>query len=154
MKRMGKHLIGAVLKIDLQNGHFVYGRILANSSYAIYDSLTREDFEDLEAIISKPVLFIVSVYDSAIKTERWKICGQIPLEESLKHLPMKCIQDSLNPDRFDLYNPNTGEITKASREQCEGLETAAVWAAEHVEDRIRDFYLNVPNRWVEQLKIT
>ena len=66
---------------------------------------------------------------------------------------MQCIQDGLDETQFELYNPNTGEVTKATREECEGLETCAVWEAYHVESRLRDHYNGVPNDIVEALKI-
>lgn len=48
---------------------------------------------------------------------------------------MQCIQDGLDETQFELYNPNTGEVTKATGEKCEGLETCAVWEAHAVEKR-------------------
>ncbi|WP_370789238.1 MULTISPECIES: hypothetical protein [Bacteroides] len=66
---------------------------------------------------------------------------------------MQCIQDALDETQFELYNPNTGEVTKATREECEGLETCAVWEAHAVEERIIDHYNGVPIFWVESMKI-
>ena len=66
---------------------------------------------------------------------------------------MKFIQDILNPKNFKFYNPNTGEITPANREDLKGLECAAIWEANHVEDRLRDHFLDKPNVWVELLAI-
>lgn len=64
---------------------------------------------------------------------------------------MKFIQDVLNPEKFELYDPNNGEIIPATKEQIQGLECAAVWEAEHVESRIIDYYEGRPNKWVKQL---
>lgn len=44
-------------------------------------------------------------------------------------------------------------MTKATREECEGLEICAVWEAHAVEERIIDHYNGVPNFWVESMKI-
>ena len=66
---------------------------------------------------------------------------------------MKFIQDSLNPSKFESYNPNTGEITPSTKEECIGLERAAVWEAEHVESRITDFFNSRENVWVKQLEL-
>ena len=78
--------------------------------------------------------------------------AETEVDEELR-LPLQFIQDELNPKNYQLYDPNTGQISKASKEECIGLERAAVWEAEHVEDRLRDFYSGVQNKWVEQLKI-
>ena len=40
----------------------------------------------------------------------------------------------------------------AIAEECVGLERAAVWEPEHVEDRLRDHFAGRSNRWVESLK--
>ena len=66
---------------------------------------------------------------------------------------MQFIQDALNPIMFSLYNPNTGEITDTTKDKVLGLEAAAVWEAEHVESRVKDYYNATTNIWVEQLKI-
>ena len=62
---------------------------------------------------------------------------------------MNFIQDALNPTNFELYNPNTGEIVPITKNEIIGLERAAVWDKNHVEDRVRDFYNNVPCVWLE-----
>jgi hypothetical protein len=66
---------------------------------------------------------------------------------------MEFIQNTLDPSKFSLYDPNTGEMTPATKEQCIGLECAAVWEAEHVVDRINDHYAGRKNKWLEQLEI-
>jgi hypothetical protein len=55
--------------------------------------------------------------------------------------------------KFRLYNPNTSEITVGAREDCVGLERAAVWEPEHIEDRLRDHFNGIKNIWEESLKI-
>ncbi len=40
----------------------------------------------------------------------------------------------------------------ATTGECIGLEAAAVWEAEHVEDRLRDHFAGQLNKWVEQLR--
>lgn len=64
------------------------------------------------------------------------------------------MQDIIDPSQFSIYNPNNGEIIRATKEECSGLERSAVWEPEHVEDRLIDHFENRPNKWVESLKIT
>ncbi len=143
---------GAILKIDLGDGYHSYARILGKANYAFYDLKTKVDIKDMSEIVSKPILFIVSVYDDVITRGRWLKVGKLPLEESLQSLPFKFIQD-LYTGELEQYNSNTGEIKPATKAECEGLERAAVWEADHVESRLRDFYSKKPNLWVEQLKM-
>ena len=53
-----------------------------------------------------------------------------------------------NTDTYSLYNNNTGEITPCNKEKASGLERASVWGENHIEDRIRDYYNNVPCIWL------
>ena len=141
------------MKINLKNGYYNYAQLLENG-IAFFDIYTKDpELEDLSILLKKTILFIVSVYRDVISTGLWLKIGKLPIREDLKTLPMQCIQDALDETQFELYNPNTGEMTKATREECEGLETCAVWEAYHVESRLRDHYNGVPNDIVEALKI-
>ena len=148
-----KRTLGAIVKIDLENGFHIYGRILSEACFAFYDLKTNEEIKDLQTIISNPILFILSVYDSSVTKGRWLKIGTLPIEEDLLNLPDFFMQDQMKPDHFSIYNANTGEIRPALRSECIGLERAAVWEPEHIESRIRDYYDNKPNIWVEQMKM-
>lgn len=146
-------IIGSVLEININEDYFAYAQVLGKSSCAFFDFRSTERLQDLTVLRSSQILFIVSVYDNVIKEGRWVNIGNLEIDNRLKILPLEFIQDPINVDRFNIYNPNTGEIIKATREQCENLECAAVWEASHIEDRIRDHYLGVSNVWLEQTKI-
>ena len=144
---------GSIHEINIDNEYFIYTQVLENASYAFFDFNTKDSLADLKVLNDVSILFIIAVYDSVVKSGHWLKVGKLPIREELKNLPLKFIQDSINPTNFDLYNPNTGEITKATKNECLGLECAAVWAANHVESRIRDHYNGVPNAELESLKI-
>ena len=145
---------GSILEINIENQYFVYAQILKEGlGYAFFDFQSCERLLDFSILNEAKVLFIVLVYDNVITKGLWVKTGKLAIREELNELPMKFIQDSQNLNNFELYNPNTGEISKATKEQCLELECAAVWEANHVEDRIRDYYNCKPNIWVEQLKI-
>lgn len=146
---------GSVLEICVDNNFYVYAQILTKGlGYAFFDYPTNHRLVDLTILQEAKILFIIMVYNNVITQGHWLKVGKLPIRKDLQVLPFKFIQDSHKLNSFELYNPNTGEITKTTIEQCVGLEPAAVWAANHVEDRLRDYYLGVPNIWVEQLKIT
>jgi len=151
MKRQ-KWTIGAIVKIPIHNNRFSYGQLLDKSSIAIFDINSSKEYS-IQEILKSKTLFIVAIFNNIISTGRWQKIGKADLKEDFKILPLKFIQDNLNPIIFELYNPNTGEITKAGRGDCIGLERAAVWAAEHVESRIMDHFSRRENVWVQQLKI-
>lgn len=144
---------GAFIEIALTNGKFSYGRILGKASYAFYNIYSESKIIDIDFIKGNKVLFIVGVYDHAITKNRWKIIGISELEGGLNKIPFKFIQDDFEPTQLEIYNPNTGAISPAKKEQCIGLERAAVWEPEHVEERIIDYFEGRPNKWVESLKM-
>lgn len=144
---------GAILELCIDNQYYVYAQILGKAGYAFFDFASNKRMQEFKILQTREVLFILSVYNDVVTRGKWRKVGKLPIREDLQTQPLQYIQDIHYPDRFELYDPNTGEITKATREQCEGLECAAVWEASHVEDRIRDHYLGVPNIWVEQLAI-
>ena len=145
---------GALLEINIDDQYYVYAQILRNGlGYAFFDYRTTNKITDFEILNQANILFILMVYNDVITIGRWMKVGKMPIRKDLLVLPMKYIQDAQNPDFFELYNPNTGEITKATKEECLGLECSAVWEAEHVESRIIDYYEGRKNIWEEQLRI-
>jgi hypothetical protein len=46
-----------------------------------------------------------------------------------------------------------GGWAPATPKECVGLELAAVWAAEHIEERVRDHYQNRPNAHLAYMKL-
>ncbi|QES87744.1 Imm26 family immunity protein [Rhizosphaericola mali] len=144
---------GAFIEILLPNGMFSYGRILAKASFAFYNIYSENKILDLEFIKNAEIIFINSVYKYAISKNRWIIIGIIELEPNLRVLPMEFIQDTFNYNQIELYDPNTGEIKQSQKSECLGLERAAVWEPEHIEDRIIDYFEGRLNVWYESLKI-
>jgi hypothetical protein len=151
MKRQ-KRAIGSILQIDLKDDTHSYAIVLDKASIAVFNIKTKEDVSILN-ILNKEVLFIVAVYNSAITSGRWKKIGTTIPDNRFTNLPLKFIQDSINPQIFEIYNPNTGLTTPATKEQCLNLECAAVWEAEHVESRILDNFNGQENIWLRQLQI-
>jgi len=146
-----KRTVGSFVKIKLDDTYHTYARILCGAYFAFYDCRTKTDITDMKKIASCNILFINAVYNSAVTRNRWLKVGKLPLESELKTTPPEFIQDQIDPTKFFIYEH--GKIRPATREECEGLECAAVWIPEHIEDRIRDHYAGVPNKWVEELKI-
>ena len=137
--------VGAVIEIDLKDGQYAYGRILAGADYGIYDFQASQRIASVEEVIHRPFLFIVAVYNEAINSRRWVKIGKAPLVPALPPHPLKFIQDALHPERFELYEPLTGTIIPALKHECKGLERCSAWAPEQVEARIRDHYAGRPN---------
>lgn len=143
---------GAIVKIPYDAEHHTYGRLLFNPYIAVYDCRTNSDEFSMEEIVSKETIFTVAVHIDAVKRGRWLKIGHIPLKPNELEIPERYIQDIGNSERFRIIN-FMGEIRESSREECKNLERAAVWAPEHIENRILDHYEGRPNKWVESLKM-
>jgi hypothetical protein len=149
MKRQ-RRVIGSVLKVTLISGLHSYIRVLDKASVAVYEILTEKEMS-MDEITHQKILFIVAVYNSAITSGNWVKVGTQALEESLLDLPMQFIQDSSDPSAYRLYNPNTGTMSPTKKEDCIGLERAAVWDAHHLEDRISDHFAGRDCKWIKKL---
>lgn len=141
--------MGDLVKIDLGNGMLCFGRVLEEPLLAFYD-LSVVSEPNLKEVVSSPILFKICVMNHAITSGRWPIIGSLSLDEGLKK-PVKFFkQDPISKELCIYIN---AEEIPATLAECDGLERAAVWDPEHVEDRLRDHYAGVPNQWVESLKI-
>lgn len=148
-KIRGRGKIGDVVKVDLAHGIFGYGRVLPEPLMAFYDLRSTEPLTVTE-IVGSPVLFLVSVMYRAIKSEQWEVIGNCPLEERLTIKPRFFMHDMFSK-KYSIYFE--GKIIPAFREDCLGLERAAVWEAAHIEDRLRNHFAGVPDPTTQSLKL-
>jgi len=145
-----KRRVGDIVKVDLGNQSFCFGRVLDEPLLAFYDLKTDKVME-IDDITRRPLLFKIWVMNHAITSGRWEVIGHRELEGFLTEPTIFFKQDMMSKE-LSLYV--AGEEHPATRQQCKGLERAAVWDPEHVEDRLRDHYLGVSNKWVESMKLT
>ena len=140
---------GSILEININDEYYTYAQILGKASYVFFDYKTEKQLTHYEILLEKPILFITSVYNDVISEGRWLKVGKIDIRKDLEIIPMQFIQDALNPESFEFYDPNTGEIFPATKNQVKGLERAAVWEATHIEDRIKAHYDGIPCVWLQ-----
>jgi len=150
MVRKGKP--GDIVRIDLGDGRYTYGQLLADPYVAVYDFPTTGEATAMAEVVGKPILFIVAVYDRAIGRRGWPIVGQAPPGSPHIAVPDQFMQDMANPANLRIIDVE-GNIRPATFEECAGLERCAVWEAEHVAERIRDHDAGRPNAYLESLKL-
>lgn len=144
-----KWIVGDIIKIELKNNDYCFGRVLDNPLIAFYD-LKVKQLPSEEEILQKPILFKICVMNYAVTSGAWEVIGHMPLEKNLEEPVTFFMQDIISKKTYFYLN---SEKTPATLEQCEKLERMAVWDPKHVEDRLRDHYLGVPNKWVESLRV-
>ncbi|WP_373276479.1 Imm26 family immunity protein [Sphingomonas kyungheensis] len=145
---------GDLLKIDLGGGHQSYAQVAAGPLMIFFERASADDLAP-EDVSRLPVLFRLWVANHAVTHGRWPVIGRVPLNPESRVEPFFYKQDVMT-GRLSLYHstfaaPNWERA--ATYAECAGLEAAAVWEPEHVEDRLRDHFAGRPNKWVESLRI-
>jgi hypothetical protein len=147
---------GKVVKVELGNGNYALALVLNEPLVAFYDrSFSCGEVPDAD-FINTPIAFTLMVMNYAITSGRWRIVGSAEVPSNLAPPPQFCKEDPVS-GKLSIYQelaelaPNYERAAKPG--ECVGLETAAVWEPEHVEDRLRDHFAGVPNKWVEQLRV-
>lgn len=151
---------GRVVRIDLGDGRCAYGRRLNGPSVEFYDRVDAYgESVDLLDLVASRVAFTVRVMDPAFRRPGgWELLDVVPLSAS-EHAEggHRAKKDPISGECSiywtDAVSGNFGEIP-ASPEECENLQVAAVWDAQHVEDRLRDHLDGRPNEWVESMRLS
>lgn len=148
---------GSIVQIPLGAKAMAYGLVLKEPLVAFFDREFDEvDVPRPEVLLETPIAFRLMVMNHALVHGRWPIVARAHIPDHLQMPPPFCKQDEVT-GRLSIYH----EIDHlaphyerdATLDECRGLETAAVWDPEHVEDRIRDHFAGRSNIWVEQLRI-
>jgi len=150
-------LEGDIVRIDLGDGWFGFGRKLA-SVWAFYDFRTQMDVT-AEEVLKQPVLFKVWAGERAgLEKGLWKLLGHVPLTEE-EHRPVPFFkQDILDPTHIAIYMSNSPgldsekEEIPATWEEIQGLENVMVWSS-HIGDRLRDHFAGRLCKWVQGPKL-
>lgn len=141
---------GTIVKIQLQDRLFAYGRLLEFPFVAFYDFRTIGYKSTLAEIVKKPVMFILAVHKSVLTN--WEIVGNFPLEDHLLR-PIRRFSQSLADFRKCTIYDNQGNSRNSTPEECVGLERDSVWEDQALVERLLDFFFERPNRWVETTKV-
>jgi len=141
------------MRIHLGDGYDAFARVLANSQIAVYAHRVAHGSDVLSSVVyQSPVLFIVTVMKSAF-SGKWPEVDHNALEPSLE-APVEYFQKDRFTGTYSVYRSSDGSTRPSTYEECKGLEAAAVWEADQVESRLRDYFAGRSNPFVEQIKAT
>jgi hypothetical protein len=140
---------GDVFEIDLGDGHFAFGIVCSGNDCAFFD-LRSNRRPPIEEIVSRKVIFRISVAQDAIASGRWKMLGSAALRGELAE-PAAYRNQPVGTNQLFLYR--AGTLTPATVDDVKDLELLAVWFDLHVEERLRDYFAHRPNRTAEYYKI-
>jgi hypothetical protein len=138
---------GDVVRKSMSDGWTYYARLLEFPWAVFYKHRTREPSANLSEVTSKPVLFTLAAHKSILAVGQWESIGNVRLDGSLTPPKAQAIR------RYNSYSiiDVTGSMRPATPQECEGLEPAAVWEPNHIDDRLQDTFAERPNIWLEQL---
>lgn len=151
---MGKQRLkaGSLVRVDLADGHVAFGRVLEHSEIGFYDYFIQMgEPPNPPDIYAAGIAFILTVMDKAVKSGRWQIIDERPLELDLQKPRDYFVMDGLS-GKYSIYRSSDGNVRAATSAECEGLERASVWQPEHIEERLRDHFVGRKNLWAEKLK--
>jgi immunity protein 26 of polymorphic toxin system len=149
MARRKKMDSGNILEIELEDGSLSYGVIIKNPLLA-FSSLTFNRRPEITSEIFKNVAFQLWVMNSAIGKNGWPIVGSISVDELSINKPTFYRYDMISKN-FYHYVDCVDDIP-STKEGCIGLECAAAWEKNHIEDRLMAFKKGIECEWEKSLR--
>lgn len=132
MTKRQQQKLGNIYAIPLPDNTFAFGRQYKEFSLAIYKERSKNK-DDIPQ--NKEIDFFVGVYRDLLTDGEWPKVDNIPFDNEDDVWPPKTfIKDQLKPDNYEIYYK--GEIVKATKKECLGLEVTAAWDRQHVVDRL------------------
>lgn len=126
-----RYRLGIVYAIPLPNGKFGFGRTMEDAGFAVYKHIGESQIDTPN---TEEYQFIVGVYRQSLRSSGWVVIeNRLFNSDEDPFPPPQCIVDKIS-GQYQIYH--RGEMRNASQEECEGLEIAAVWDADHIIDRI------------------
>lgn len=145
------------MRIPLSTGDVAVGRELNSPAVAFYDARGwPTDEQDVASLLqgSKP-LFVAWVDDKPLRERRWPEVDLVPLTEEERVRPIPFFKQDRLSGKLTRYwsdpTTSTSHEVPITLDEAKTLEPAAVWSAEHIEERLADLFAGRPNRWVEVL---
>lgn len=130
---------GDIFEIALKDGKVAFAQALAEPEFAFFEASPLDNNPD--------PIFRLWVHKSAVK--EWNKIGNKDLSPKLeKELP-RFKQDPINGS-LSIYQGGTERPTTI--EEITGLECAAVWEGNHINDRLSDYYAGRENKWLKSLQ--
>ena len=149
MARRKKWETGNVVEIELADGSFSYGLIVNEPLVAF----TRDTFfkrPEISPKLLNTIAFQLWVMNSAIGKKGWPVIGDVQLKEVPISEAKFYRYDNISKN-FYHYVDCINDIP-STREDCVGLECAAVWQKNHVEDRLQSLKAGFECKWEVSLR--
>ncbi len=125
-----RRILGGIYAIPLPDKTFAFGR-LYYEQLAIFKGRST----DMNNIPDFEIDFFVGVFNEFLTDGEWPRVGKIPFtEDESIWTPPQFIEEIGRPGNYSIYYK--GEMRKATKKECLGLEQCSVWGRNHVVDRL------------------
>ena len=137
--------IGNVVEIPLENRTYSYGVVVEEPLIAFSNLYFNEPQSSFEKLFEEPV-FKIWVMKYAIGKRHWNVVGNVKVNIEI---PVFYKLDFITK-KYSLYFESMEK--ESSLEECIGLECAAVWDPEHVQERLLAISLGKESIWEKSLR--
>lgn len=137
---------GDIFRFKIQSDTFVFGRVLTESYFLFYLYKSNTKNVSLENIIKNKTAFIAWCHDGGFSSRKWKIIGNIPLEDSLKK-PIYFYHQSVEDEYCTVFNIWEGnklwsELDRVHVDECKHLEHTGLHSPHHIVERLEVRFAN------------
>ena len=132
---------GDVMEIQLDNGYY-YALQLPYGITRFLNFRSQDRITNILSFNYDKYMFDVAVFTKDLASGVWKVIARnIPIPLNTPKYQYIHFEEH-NPNIWELYNLESGEITTSSKEECMYLERCAVWPQWKIEERIRHYFSN------------
>lgn len=143
---------GDVFKVDLGDGKHAYAQKAHDPLFLFFDYCGNENLS-LEVILSSDIIFRLWLDHDVPQGEGWERIGN-QITKELNVEPYFFKQDPIDGKLY-LYHSEFADMNwekLATRAEVEGLERAAVFASNHIVDRLNSYFFGLPYKWKSPIK--
>ena len=149
MARRKKWESGNVVEIELTDGSFSYGLIINEPLFAfVGDTFLKRP--EISPKLFNTIAFQLLVMNSAIGKNGWPVIGDVQLKE-ISIPKAKFYRYDIISKKF-FHHLDSFNCLPSTRKGCVGLECAAVWEKNHVEDRLQSLKEGLECKWEVSLR--
>jgi hypothetical protein len=147
---------GTFFKVPFNGDKVAYARLLNTALFSFFniDGQGKTNEEIIQLISNASPIFSIYVFNDVFYKSNWEILGHKPLkEDTLINVPFFFTQDLADPKKCWLANTVPGFNKLVTPQECINLEPSMVWSFQLVEQRLKDYFENKPNKIVEYHKV-
>lgn len=152
MVQRGRVRVGDIVKVPLADGTYGYAWVREEPLVSFFRHRDDGVGANVDAVLKSGTLFSIWVGNDPLANGAWIVVGHADLGVAGSEVrPAFFKQDAISGE-LTITHDGAAEIP-ATAEDCATLERAAVWRADHVQERLLDHFQGRPNRWVESLRL-